>query len=493
MGGAALAAAILAALAWTHGARAQDSTKTAPPPAEQPAPTPAPEAKAPPEKTAAPAPAAPVPTAPAPAAHSPAAPPAPASPAAEKVVLPTPSPLHESASHPLAAVPTDSRPTKTTRMCGVCHSDIRVKFDKGIHKSEEIGCISCHGGNPDAITVADAHRGNGYRGRPRRADIPALCGSCHSDVARMRPYQLPSDQLALYRTSAHGLALARGNMNAAVCTDCHGVHEIRPADDPLSMVARHNVPTTCGRCHGGNGDPAQPATPGSPLADYKTGIHGQALLVGNNNAAPECANCHGSHATAQPGARDVDKVCGQCHGKVRSFFTNSPHRGAVRRGGHSDCAVCHGNHKTERIAATAFEKTCDSCHKPGTPEGAVAGRIQAMLADASVQIDRARERVSRAEKIPLYVEDYQARLEDARTSLMEAAPATHTVDTTAVEPHTRRARSIAAEVSREVDEKLKGRWWRYVGLGLFWFYLILTAAILLRWRRRAIARSTSVR
>jgi hypothetical protein len=39
-------------------------------------------------------------------------------------------------------------------------------------------------------------------------------------------------------------------------------------------------------------------------------------------------------------------------------------------------------------------------------------------------------------------------------------------------------------VSREVDEKLSGRWWRYVGLGLFWFYLFLTAAIVVRARRR---------
>jgi cytochrome c3-like protein len=481
----ALGGWLLLGLGLVSAARAQDSTGSAAPPAveqpqvEQPAKT---EPKAtvpePAAKTVAPQPAA--------------AAPAPTAPATEKVVLPQPSPLHESASNPLSAPPTDAKPSKTARMCGVCHSDIRVKFDKGIHKSEEIGCTSCHGGNADAITVATAHAG-GFRGRPHRRDIPTLCGSCHSDVARMRPYQLPSDQLELYRTSAHGLALARGNENAAVCTDCHGVHEIRPADDPQSMVARHNVPTTCGRCHGGNGDAAHPATPGSPLADYQAGIHGQALLVGNNNAAPECANCHGSHATAQPGARDVDKVCGQCHGKVRSYFMSSPHRGAVRRGGHSDCAVCHGNHKTTRIAATAFEKTCASCHDAGTTEGRIAGRIQAMLADASTQIDRAHERVKKAEGIPLYVEDYQARLEDARTSLMEAAPATHTVDTTTVEPHTRRARSIAAEVAREVDEKLAGRWWRYVGLGLFWFYLILTGAILLRWRRRAIARGTSLR
>jgi len=108
-----------------------------------------------------------------------------------------------------------------------------------------------------------------------------------------------------------------------------------------------------------------------------------------------------------------------------------------------------------------------------------------MLTETSAEIDHARQLVKRAAEIPLYVEDYQARLEDARTALLETVPVTHTLDTTQVESHSRRARSIAAEVSREVDEKLTGRWWRYVGLGLFWFYLLLTAAILARARRRA--------
>ncbi len=49
------------------------------------------------------------------------------------------------------------------------------------------------------------------------------------------------------------------------------------------------------------------------------------------------------------------------------------------------------------------------------------------------------------------------------------------------------ARSIAAEIGGEIHEKLAGRLWHKIGLGIFWFYLLLTAAILTRARRRAAA------
>ena len=134
----------------------------------------------------------------------------------------------------LAAAPATAAapaPDAAPVLCAVCHSDVRVQFDRGVHHREGIACTSCHGGDPAASTVAGAH-GKGFRGVPKRRDIPTLCASCHADVALMRPYNLPADQMALYRTSKHGLLLARGDERVAVCTDCHGVHDIRPRSDP---------------------------------------------------------------------------------------------------------------------------------------------------------------------------------------------------------------------------------------------------------------------
>ena len=52
-----------------------------------------------------------------------------------------------------------------------------------------------------------------------------------------------------------------------------------------------------------------------------------------------------------------------------------------------------------------------------------------------------------------------------------------------VEEVTRRAQSIAEEVEHEIYTKMDRRPAR-VGLALFWFYLLLTLAILLSYRRR---------
>ena len=217
-------------------------------------------------------------------------------------------------------------------MCGVCHSDIRVEFGGGKHQSEGLGCISCHGGDPDATSVEGAHRAP-FRGAVARREIPALCASCHSDIERMGPYNLPADQLALYQTSEHGKRLAGGDDKVAVCTDCHGVHDIRPATDPKSRVFASNIPATCGSCHSDMVLMRKYGKKTDPVADYKESVHGKALMAGGRDTAPDCTRCHGSHGATPPGTGNVAKVCGQCHGTVRSYFLAGAHsQGMARRG-----------------------------------------------------------------------------------------------------------------------------------------------------------------
>jgi hypothetical protein len=155
--------------------------------------------------------------------------------------------------------------------------------------------------------------------------------------------------------------------------------------------------------------------------------------------------------------------------------------------GQPECAACHHNHRTHVAAPAEMDAICRECHEKRDDAFVVAGAFERMIADASAEITEADKLVAEAARIPLYVEDYRARLEDARTALMESAPVTHSLDSMLVEPHTRRARSIAVGVSEEIHEKLTGRLWHKVGLGLFWFYLLLTATIVTRARRRAVA------
>jgi hypothetical protein len=368
--------------------------------------------------------------------------------------------------------------------CGLCHPDVRVEFEQGVHRREGIACTSCHGGDASATTVAGAH-GKGFRGVPRRRDIPALCASCHADVARMRPYNLPTDQFALYQTSRHGRLLAQGDEHVAVCTDCHGAHAIRRRDDPKSPVFARNVPATCGRCHGDAALMSRYGKKDNPYADYVAGVHGQALLQQGNASAPECARCHGAHGATPPGVGDVDKVCGQCHAATRVYFEEGPHRDAMVAAGEPECASCHENHRIRKADLTLLDTACLRCHGGESDQERLAGTLKALVTGASEEIDRAHEVVDAAAAVPLYVEDYRARLEEARTALLESLPVMHALSATRVEDLTQRSRSIAREVESEISGKVEGLRWRRVGLLVFWFYLLLTIAILVRSRRRA--------
>jgi len=369
-------------------------------------------------------------------------------------------------------------------LCTLCHPGVRVEFSKSIHSAEDVTCVSCHGGDPTAQTVEGAHR-DGFRGKIGRKEIPRICASCHSDPAKMKPYNLPTDQYALYQTSQHGLQLARGDTLVAVCTDCHGVHGILPVDDPSNAVYPLNIPKTCGRCHGDETLMGRYGLTDDSYTDYEASVHGQALLKGANASAPQCARCHGAHGATPPGVGDVDKVCGQCHTTTRAHFTDGPHKKAMDAAGLPECASCHGHHRIMKADVGMLDTVCLQCHDGASQEVELAGKMKTLFTTASDEIGKAHTAVDTAAAIPLYIEDYSARLEEGRTSLLESLPAMHSLDLGRVESLTRRARSIGAEVESEVNGKIEGRKWRRVGLLLFWFYLLLTVGILVRNRRRA--------
>lgn len=370
------------------------------------------------------------------------------------------------------------------QMCGVCHPDVRVQFEESVHRVEGLDCSSCHGGDPSAATVAGAHRG-GFKGVPRRRDVPALCGSCHASIEKMRPYNLPTDQLALYQTSQHGRLLAKGDERVAVCSDCHGAHDIRRRTDPLSRVFPAAIPKTCASCHGDTALMVRYGRKADAYDAYAAGVHGKAFLEKNDASAPQCTRCHGSHGATPPGVGDVDKVCGQCHATARAFFLMGPHKAAMDAAGLPECASCHDHHLIRPAGAALLDSVCLACHERGSDQEQMAKTFKALFVGASEEIGRAGALVERAATVPLYVEDYRARLEEARTSLTEAYPVMHALEVRRVEDLTTRARAIAREIESEINGKLQGLAWRRVGLLVFWFYLLLTIAVLARYRRAA--------
>ena len=93
-------------------------------------------------------------------------------------------------------------------------------------------------------------------GRFSRQDLSATRFRSFAAIATpiaafMRKYNpsLRTDQFSQYQTSVHGKLLAKGDTKVAVCIDCHGVHDLRPASDPRSKIRPLNVAQTCARCH----------------------------------------------------------------------------------------------------------------------------------------------------------------------------------------------------------------------------------------------------
>ncbi len=369
------------------------------------------------------------------------------------------------------------RPSSAAGNCGVCHPHERVLFETSVHAREEARCISCHGGNDQVLEVGAAHSGR-FVGRPARGDIPRLCATCHADEQKMRPYNLPVDQYALYQTSGHGKRLAAGDQRVAVCSDCHGAHDVLAPSDPGSRVFTLNIPRTCGRCHGDSLITRQDV-----YREYFSSVHARELLDRGNLRAPSCVSCHGAHGAAPPEFGDVDKVCGQCHTAERRYFASGPHRAALAQAGQAECVSCHGNHAIQMARPERLSQLCAQCHPPGSPAVTLGGRMWTQFRNASAELERAASLVAKAEAVPLNTEDYRARLEEAHTYLSEALPAAHSVQEEVVASFSNRARSVSAEVESEVYAKLGHLRTRRILLVVFWFYLLLTILILRRFRR----------
>jgi len=300
--------------------------------------------------------------------------------------------------------------------CGVCHPSERVAFEQSVHAQERVGCEDCHGGDSRSIEVDRAHKGR-FRSFSDRTQIPDLCARCHSDPVMMRPYNLPTEQYAIYRTSAHGIALARGDDRAAVCSDCHGAHEVFPPGDPESRVHPRNIPATCAACHADAELMERYGLDPGIDAQYRSSVHGRALLDHGNSAAPDCSRCHGVHGATPPGIGDVEKVCGGCHQQVRRAFREGPHFEGLPNAGLSECASCHESHAIRTYTAADVETLCEQCHAEGSDEIAAGSKLRSMIEATRQEIDKAEELIREAERIPFDMEDQRARIIQARTYL----------------------------------------------------------------------------
>ena len=289
----------------------------------------------------------------------------------------------------LKASPHDATPAKVS--CAKCHADEQANYDRSFHAkaiaagdTKAATCTDCHGSPHELLPASDP------KSRVSHVNIPNTCGTCHGQKFVMEASGHSNAQFLSYQQSVHGKAVASGSEKAAVCTDCHGTHEILAASDPKSPIFKFNVPLTCAKCHA------------NVKAEFVQSIHGQAIARGNSQA-PVCTDCHGIHSikshldpNSTVNAANLARVtCARCHEGVRlsqefgvegnraSTYLASYHGLASKRGSQivANCASCHGVHNIlpssdprSTIAQANLARTCGQCH-PGVTEKFLQGKV----------------------------------------------------------------------------------------------------------------------
>ena len=292
--------------------------------------------------------------------------------------------------------PHDPKPAPVN--CGDCHTDANTAYNRGLHaqainagNGKAAGCVDCHGEAHSILAATDS------ASNVNHANVARTCGTCHGQKFVMESSGLTARPFLSYEESVHGRAVAAGNVKAAVCTECHGVHDIRPPSDPESSIFKFNVPNTCGKCHS------------AVAAEFARSVHGQAVARGNSQA-PICTDCHGIHMikahidpTSSVASQALARTtCAKCHegvklseefgvaGKRISSYLDSYHGMASRQGSNvvANCASCHGVHSIlsssdpkSTISQNNLVLTCGKCH-PGATENFTLGKVHLDLPSA---------------------------------------------------------------------------------------------------------------
>jgi len=383
-----------------------------------------------------------------------------------------------------------AQPQIAKSSCVECHSGFpeptgvtEAQWAADIHAQKGLTCAGCHGGDPSEPSPEGAmSKKAGFRGKPKRTEIPAMCAKCHADGAYMRQYNpsLRTDQFAQYQTSVHGKRLAHGDTKVAVCIDCHGVHGIRPSREPRSTVNPLNVANTCSRCHSDAAYMKDYKIKTDQFAGYSASVHHEAMVVRGDLSAPTCTTCHGNHGAAPPGVASVENVCSTCHAFQAQLFDISPHKAAFAAMGTGSCITCHSNHRivhpTDAMVGTGNEAVCANCHATGDPGFVAAGQIHDDLTRLDESLKRSDEVLDKAERSGMEVS--QARIDEAqgRDSLIKARVTVHSFQPAKVEQDTQAGMKIADKTYKAGLQALAERDYRRKGLGLT---LITIVAVLI--------------
>jgi len=160
-----------------------------------------------------------------------------------------------------------------------------------------LGCIDCHGENAFPHNYPSPANGREYT-----LNSVSICASCHADNARDLEHGL------------HEEAIRASNREAAVCTDCHGSHDVQAVVEEQELIAG-----VCGDCHR------------TTLIEWQNSDHVNIGPLG-------CATCHSPHSQRLRAGETPDQLCINCHESVEDKFVHQQHNVVE---GDVSCIDCH--------------------------------------------------------------------------------------------------------------------------------------------------------
>lgn len=201
-------------------------------------------------------------------------------------------------AHSIAPVKGSRMFSSEERYCLSCHAgDVSIDFRDGDTASARVDMMALKGSAHRNLCCSDCHFGFSSEDHPRRnfrsrrdltLALSETCRRCHFD------------KYTKTLESIHFAVLNQGNLDAPVCIDCHGGHDIGPVH-----VDRTAGAEKCRKCHAGI------------YQVYASSVHGDALINELNTDVPVCASCHKAHDITDPFASEyhekIPEMCGGCH------------------------------------------------------------------------------------------------------------------------------------------------------------------------------------
>jgi predicted CXXCH cytochrome family protein len=160
--------------------------------------------------------------------------------------------------------------------CRKCHVEIYEVYAESVH-----GMALINEKNEDVPVCIDCHKAHSIR-NPLAMEfherIPEMCSNCHADKAVVGKYGLSTDVVTSYLSDFHGVTLglykkeretlSRPARPIAVCTDCHGIHDIASTSVQKAEVVKANLLNRCQKCH----QDATEEFPDAWLSHYKPSL-----------------------------------------------------------------------------------------------------------------------------------------------------------------------------------------------------------------------------